>query len=369
MVRSTKIQIIPPADRRQEILDSIRLYRHVCRQIFAASALAEIAGGTIGWSEKNGEKFLNISTERESIKNLLKEVYGGEHSLHLYELRNFVRSDLAPNFLSFVWDSARRDVSSRWIARDPEIKATRGWLTVQGARGLAFFNHIGIGCPRATARPDLHEHCLNIKWDHSIGSVEFKIPKLDGGRYVIWKNLRDNTEGWRLGTIYLNERDGKCFLVVSYERPDPVADIDNSRILTVTVNEAHEEYITASCENKRFTGEKVSVVDALNWLARLDCVRLRYERQLAAAGRDKKSRAVIVKKLNSLTEKRANGQKTFNHLWTRRLVAHAVRTGCGTIVVQRMPEREMAGHPWGWNQFENFLRYKISEFGGDLKIV
>lgn len=369
MIKSTRFDVIAPDDKYRDVIDSIRLYRHICRQLFSASALAEIAGGSIGYSEKNDERFLTVSPNRDLARNLLQNVYGGRHSNHLYELRNFVRSELAPGFLSFVWDSARRDVSSRWLARDPELNATRGWLTIQGARGLAFFNRIGIGCPMATARPSFYDHNISLKFDQFVGYVEFKISKLDNGRYIIWKSLRDNVEGWKPGTMYLNERDGKIFITISYERPDPPAAINKSRVMNIVFNTDEPEFfITSSCSEGRYSAERISVVDAVSWLSRLEQVKFRYERQLAALGNQKKYRSVVTGRMNKLTKRRTDGQTGFNHLWTRRLVDYAVRCGCGTIAVKNLPERVLVNHPWAWSQFINFLRYKIEQLNGELKI-
>jgi hypothetical protein len=62
---------------------------------------------------------------------------------------------------SMRFDSIRRDVTTVWNSLDPEYtKAKRGWLALQGARGVAQFNWRGIGIPQATGRPKLDGYTL-----------------------------------------------------------------------------------------------------------------------------------------------------------------------------------------------------------------
>jgi len=368
--RSTKIDIIPPADKRQEIINSIRLYRAACRKAYSACSNAEMAGAEIICNDND----IKIKPNNESAKQILELAFGVTGKAHLYQVRIWIR-DLHPTWMSIVPESIHRDiVSPRWRAKDPEFpKATRGYLTLNGARAHASFMRVGIYFKNTVPKIRADRRCISLKWDYDIGEVDFNIPKLDGSRYGIWKNLCEQKEGWKPGGMFLSEKDGKLFLVLSFECPDPIADIDKEKTLTVTINkEEPENYITSSCENKRFTSDKISVLDAVNWLDKLNIVREKYLKQLAAAGINKrrnKHHKIVAKKMETQSTKRTNGQKSFNHLWTRRIIQHAVRTKCGTIVLSGLPEKEMLGHPWGWYQFREMLKYKITELNGKLQIA
>jgi hypothetical protein len=328
--------------------------------------MSEIAGSTIKYDEKG----VSVVPNSESSRRILTETFDKEGKYHLYQLRNFVRNDLAPTWMSFVWDSLRGDVSSRWKARDPEItKATKGWLVLQGARGLSMFTRIGIGFPSAVARPKIEGHDVTMKWDHDIGAVCFKLNKLDGGRYHVLKGVRDNLPGWKLGTVYLNERDNKLRLTVSYECPDPVKTLDPNNLMEITFTGVPNQYITVKGSGN-LEGDSISVVEALGQLQQLNIKRDRWESRRAAVGNPRKAWGskplwdATQKVVGVVTERRSNAIKTRNHLWTRRLVEDALRWQCGSVKINNMPERELLGEPWNWSQFRQFLEYKITENGG-----
>ena len=357
--RSFKLDLIPPSEQRFQIVASIRKYRTVCRQVYSAVAMAKMASADI---QDNGDE-IRITPQPNSEIELLTSTFGRNPQ------RTINKNDLHPTALAFVWDSMRRDVASRWKSKDAEFpKATRGWLTLNGVRGFARFNRIGIGCPVLTARPEFREHSLFIKWDHEIGPVEFKIPRLDGGRYSIYQNIRDNTPGWKLGTLYLNERDGRVFATVSYSRPDKKDKLDPTKNLTVTFSDNPEKFITVAGPG-RYDRDELSAVEAASWLDELNAVRRRYETRRAAVGNPNKpwgsrtSWRAVQSRLSKNTGRRENGVKTRNHLWTRRIVDRASAWSCGKIVVSNVPET-LFERPWKWSQFVQFLEYKIAECGG-----
>lgn len=371
MKRSIVIDVVPPKEKYREIINSIKLYRAACRKAYSACSNAEMAGAEIIYDEDD----IKIKPNSDKAKQILELAFGVSGKAHLYQLRLWLR-DLHPSWLSIVPEAIHREmVSPRWRAEDPEFpKTTRGYLTLNGARAHARFMNVGIYFKNTAYKISAENRCLTFKWDFDIGEVDFKIPKLDGGRYIVWKNLCEKKEGWKLGGIFLSERivekKSKIFAVISYECPDPISDLNLENVLTVTVNPNDpENYITASNEDKRFTSEKISILDALNWLDKLDIVREKYKLQLAAVGHNKKHRKVIKNKINNETEKRSNGQKNYNHLWTRRIIQHAIRTKCGTIVLNDLPEEELMNHPWGWYQFKEMLKYKITELKGKLQII
>ena len=374
MNRAIKIDIIPPKepeDLRRKIISSIREYRATARMMFSACTMAEMAGATI---THDSEDNLKIIPNNDKVKLILNNVfdYPGEKCWHLYQLRTFVLEEQNTTWKSFVWDAVRSDVASRWRAPDTQFpKAKRGYLVVQGARAIARFNNIGIGMPRETARFKFHDHIFEVGWDKQIGNVQFVIPKLDSARYYVLRNLKNETVGWKTGTVYLNERDGKTFLQISFTRPDIEKNIDTDKVLNVEFAPDIENFICVYTD-KRNEADKISFAETLQWLDKISIVQKKYENERASCGNkhrkwgNKKAWNSIQDKIENLSKLRINGCKTRNHLWTRRIIENAIRYNAGTIKIVNVPERELFGHPWGMFEFKNFLKYKIEELGGAL---
>jgi hypothetical protein len=159
--RSLRLDLAVDGDQRyQPILDSIRRYRAACRQLFAVLGLAQAATARI----EEAQSSLRLQPASDAAKLALAAALGaaridkgervrGEGQSYQvqvgsglgYELRDYFQQSLYPDALSFVWDSARRQVISHWTAGDAEFpQASRGWLVLQGGRGLAEFRRVGI---------------------------------------------------------------------------------------------------------------------------------------------------------------------------------------------------------------------------------
>lgn len=356
MNRSIKIDIISPPEMRSKIIASIRQHRFACRQFYSLLTLSELAGAK---SEMN--------------EDVVKIIPDKEHQFLTYiknPERAVIKNELLPTAMSFVWDSCKGAVETCWKSKDVEFpKATRGYLTLNGARDIAFFNRIGIACPRLTAKPKFEEHSLFLKWDHEIGEVEFKVPRLDGARYYVYRNLRENVEGWKMGTLYLNERDGKIFAGVSYSCPDVKTEINKERILNISFTEDPENFIKIFGPDGVSNYDTISAAEAVAWLDELSAIRKKFESQKRATGNPRKPWGsskqwkTVQSKLSHNTERRDNGVTSRNHLWTRRIVSRAQSWNCGTIAVNNLPE-SIFGRQWQWYQFKTFLEYKIAEIGG-----
>lgn len=371
MKRSIVINVLPEnLNVRRKIIDSIRLYRAAARKAFAACAMAEMAGAEI--IERDGD--LKIIPHTDGAKTILKSAFGVDGKAHLYELRLWLR-ELHPTWMSIVPESLHRDiVSPRWRAKDPEFpKATRGYLTLNGVRGMAQFNKTGIYFKNTI--PRIAERTVTLRWDYDIGDVVLKIIDMDPSRWHVWKNIVDKTEGWKLGGTYLKERDGKLILIIGYECPDKEQSLDSGRVLCVEFTDNPELFITTHTEDKKFSGDAISVSGAMAWAKEIESIRGAYLQRLASYGSPRKRwgskrlRAGVCARLERLTARRANGEKSHNHLWTRRIVENAIRCKTGRVVVVNTPEREMFGIFWGWYQFKQMLKYKIEEVGGKIEFV
>jgi hypothetical protein len=382
--RSVTFDVFAPDNQRQAVLNSIRKYRAVCREVYAALLLAQTAAAEL--EEKDSSLCLKPNGDASKIalaaalgvakiaRSEEPKVRGEGQKFTVqigsglgYELRDYVLKELWPTALSYVWDSIRRDVTTVWTSADPEYtKAKRGWLALQGARGIAQFNWRGIGIPQATGRPKIDGYALVLKWDHDLGAVTFKLPRLDGGRQYVWANLRDRTDGWKVGTVYLNERDGRIKVTVSYSKPAQAASVDPSRICTVKLIADRETLLRITGPDAEQTYDTIHSADVVSWLERHTTKKLHHDAARASCGSPsrawgyRKGWKATQQRVNRLTVLRVNQVKTMNHNWARRIVSRAVAWRCGKIEIEEPPEN-LAGFPWNWSQFRDLLRYKAQE--------
>lgn len=374
MKRSVRIDIYPDKENRFVVINAIRLYRAACRKAYAACSLSEMAGSEISVKAMKSpntddpvqqQLVIKPTPRAKKILSLAYEIHG---KAHLYELRGWIR-ELHPSWLSFIPESIHRDmVSPRWRAKDPEFpQASRGFLTLNGARAVARFVNVGIYFKNTVFKLDPDARKIVLKWDRDLGPIEFKIGKLDLGRYNLWRNICAGKSGWKAGGIYLTERDGKIFLIVSYECPDPKKSLLKRQVLTVKFTGDIKNYITISSSSESYA-RKISCADAVALMEKFAATKARFENQLSAAGVCRRHRKIVSVKVRNLSLRRVNAEKDFNHVWSRAIINRAIRDRCATIIMVNRPEREFVPSiPWSWNQFETFLNYKISEIGGQLK--
>jgi hypothetical protein len=239
--------------------------------------------------------------------------------------------------MSFVWDSCRRDVMAVWSSKDPDYPAaSRGWLALQGARGVAMFMRHGISFPVATARPKLANHTLTLNWDRDIGPVEFIIPKLDAGRWVPWKSLVEQAEGWKPGTIYLSEREGKVFATVSYERPIAGENVDPARKLRLHFGETQDQFLRLEGPDGASTYDVISAQSFVAYLLRALKRRQKLEERRGSCGSprqpwgQRQAYQVETEMLARQAAERSKRAADWNHAWTRRVLTRAVDWRCGT---------------------------------------
>lgn len=381
--RSVTLDLSVSDDHYQPVLDAIRRYRMCCRQVYAAVLLGETAGAEI----TDGEASLRLTPRSERAKVTLGAALGsasitkqeqtgtrGEGAGFKvnvgkglgYECRSWVLQELYPTALSFVWDSIRRDVTTVWTSGDPEFpKAKRGWLALQGARGVAQFHWRGIGFPVATARPKLSGHAITLKWDRELGPVEFSVGKLDAGRWYVWKQVCAAADGWAAGTLFLNERDGKIRCSISYTRPDVVSQVDQCRVCRVRMR---ADDILLVGPDGETTYDTISTVEARERLTELRVRRGRWERRRESLGSLRKPWGMhrswrgVQEHLSALTLQRERFQADCNHAWSRRVLSRALAWRCGVVEVEEFPDG-IGPHPWSWPQFAANLKYKTAVRG------
>lgn len=366
--RSTTIDLFAPKDRLRQIVTSIRHYRATLRQIYSALTMAQMAGAKIAVETDD----IRVSPNRDAAQLILANAFGHDGKALGYQMRQWVLNEAAPSWYSHTWDSLRRDLEIAWKAQDPKLNASRGWLTLQGARDVGQFNRRGIGIPAIRVK-GLRQHLLVLAWDKQVGTVEFRVPRLNGGRYIVWKSLRDKEEGWKLGTVYLNEHNGRICATISYTRPDNVQDTDPKRVLSVAFDaDATDAFVKLRGPDSR-ERDTLSAVEAIAWLQQLRARRTAIEQRKAATGNPRRrwGSARLYRQtqelLSRVTRQRTNGVSHRNHLWTRRVISRAIAWRCGTIDVMPLPGN-LCGQEWPWSQWQQYIDYKAKETGITVNI-
>jgi len=369
--RNVRIDINLDGDLYKQVRDQINLYRAVCRKVYSACAIAEMAGSKFEFDEKGSLKVVPSSKE---VDQMIRSVFGGTGGKGgaFYGIRQFARS-FHPSWKGIMGESIQYSVvGPKWTAKDAEKKrATHGFLVLNGARNFAQFNRIGI--PIKNTEVKFGDRSLIMKWDFKIGPVEFRIAKMDASRHYKWRNIQNGA--WKLGTVYINvDSDGKLFLLVSYTQPIEDRQLDSEKTMMVSFSDDPELFINCSGQ-KSFEGDVISVFEAINGLSSILSTAQKYEKCGVSAGNprkvwgSKKIYSGVTKKMRKLSRRRSNYVQYRNHLWTRRITDNAQRWNCGKVVVVNCPSGEMFEHPWQWYQFRQFLEYKLGEIGSSVSFV
>lgn len=366
------------AEIKRKIKNSIKLYRSIGRKIFTGAIMAKMATSEIRYKKD----YLEVISKKDTVDQILNLAYGGNFKKgKLYGIKPLVK-ELAPTWLGFVDCSIRGDIYSALKRKDPEfVKASRDWLTINGIRGIGWFKRLGIGCPVATARPKLYKNKLKLKWDHEIGEVEFTIPKLDIGRYLVWKAVRDGI--YKLGTIYLNfnDKNGKLKAVISYSIPEEQkieADPDKRLIINFSKDNP-EEFINMTYTDGKKTKsiDSISVTEPINWAKELKIQQKKLLDRKGSIGSpykpwgSKRLSKGITKRQNNLTKRTEDGKKYYNHLWSKRVATRAEHHKVKYVILTDTPEGKILQGTkyetqWQIYQFKKFLEYKLQEKGIEL---
>jgi len=248
------------------------------------------------------------------------------------------------------------------------------WLGLQGARAFARFNGIGIGFPQSSkpgrkyaSQAQIEGHSLTLFWDKALGAVQFHLLTMDPGRWHTWTRIRDGS--YEAGTIYVNERRGKLRLTVTYQKPVHAANVQEKLRARLQLRETVLQ-LTATR-----VADEIGLDHAVGALNRFRARREDLERRRASCGNSRapwgfrKGWKVDQDVLSRLTRRRLQFQKDQNHAWTRRIASRLMKWGCGVVEVEIVEKAEIAGHPWNWHEFKQFLQYKVEEIGGKVVIL
>ena len=360
------------------ICASIDLYRAVSKKAFAAIAMAATAGGSIKITDESNLKVSHEKGLLGKTKEILALAFGVSGKAAGYELRDFIKQEEMPSVLSFVFDSCRSDVVRAWSHPDPEFSTktkniSHGWLMLQGRRAFSRFDKVGIEMPRLSARPKLMEKSVIVKWDHSIGLVEFHV-KLPGNMFWKYKNIRDGE--WKPGTMrlgyrYKNGSNGQkhkqLILIMSYKMPEKVVEGIKDRVMHVEFTDDPENAIVMYCEDKFHYSDKIDVSEAIVWNKELSILTDKFKTQRSSVGSkfrrwgSNKILKVVNNRSENITKRKIEGKKYRNHLWTRKIVSRAFSWGCGHIIINNLPSGILCGMEWSIFEFEAILRYKVED--------
>lgn len=396
----------------QRIISSIREYRAALRHCYGILAASRAAGASISWSEDNctlkpnaapGLLIAALATDQAKVTKDQPQPgearvrgEGDSYTVQIgrgacYEIRTEL-SRMLTNSMSFVIDSARRDLHTAWTAGDPEHpKASRGWLTLQGSRGLAQFNNRGIGFPMATAKPKFGDHGIELKWDKAVGAVDFRFSRLDPESWRTYSAIREAGLGgsgdgliYKPGTVFLSERYGKIFVLLTYSRPPRSQELDRSRTCRVEFRGTGDTLCTIAGPDGDKTFEVIDSAGVLGWLQQLLQAKLALEKRRAAYGSPsrpwghRRGWLKAQQVLNGYTLQRERSVHDHNHRWSARILTRAVAWRCGKLVIGKLPERlggmagaggvvnPETGHPWNWSDLKGKLVYKCEELGVEL---
>ena len=383
---------------KQQILNSIKLYRHAGRQLVGTFFTACAAGASV--QEKKGD--LVIKPENARARQILDLAMDKSGKLEMYSCRDVVLQHWAKGsgkgggkgggntsrWHSYVWDSLRRKVWSLWQAKDPQFqKAARGWLVLQGVRRLPVMNGIGIETPAVYVRK-LDHHSVELQWDHEIGPVTLHFTKLDGGRWAVWKAILEDR--YKIGSVTLNYRRTKkgpqLKLYMPYKYRRKKRDISPKRSIEVSFD--HDTGITVTMLEGKHDSQAAVPPDDLRKvvlpfaaaISGIDQLKTQDETLLAklrACGNRGECRRgqgcpaaanAFVARRKKVSLQRERRVKDWNHRWTSRIAAVAESWQCGKCVLFDIPET-IRKRPWQWFHFQQMLQYKLHELGCTMDVV
>lgn len=388
-MRTFSVEIYPATEDQEgrvaikrDLLNGLNQYRHVCRQLLSRCALAQAAGATV--SIKKG--YLQVKCPpKKTAEQLLALATGGKTSNNLmYPCREQVK-EMAPTWASYLHDQVLADVKTLWTGKDPHIPTSYGSLFLNSERRLKQLTSLPITLHRTKAKIKFENHRVAFEWDKAIGPVEWKVRRLDGGRYGRWRAIcegklehrslkvrakRSREFGWRvfLDIPFVSDVKPKKL------NPKRVAELNflDTGDMVLTLRQGHRSSKGIPVDDVR--KEAISVAAAI---AGVDQKKIQDERLLMllrACGRrgecrrgegNSKAARSYSRRREGLSISRAKQVKSWNHAWSKRVVARLVNWDCGGLIVFDVPAT-LNARPWQWHQFQESLKYKCEDAGVKL---
>ncbi len=404
------------------VLRSIRAHRWLYRVLASYAGMAESMASVPAVKAGGFRVKIDAPVARELMRVVAGAVApsGAPESRSsgkpYYELRNVfsggvekLRAEGIADFPSHVWDCMVVDLTASHRKKDPDLNGLPRYIRqasggVDGLRAARAGIRVMRSCGRNYAEmreyPDGRKEII-LDWDRLLGPVTFVLEgevkdgektfsrKPDTGAAWIFHKLTSGE--WKWATPTLNERDGKFFINVPYVRPFDKAETDPSQVLEVSFmprpgEELRDEgrMLSDGEVEKTFfihcrkagVGSRVyriPVDDAVMALDRVQALHQKRELERDCCRRERKAskKKALRRKVEALTRKRSNIERTTNHRWARDAVNAAIKWGCGTIRVYGPPKGKvdafgnggLLGHSWNWCQFKNYVEDKAAERG------
>ena len=370
MIRSLKIEVYPKEKTDwPKIRAMFAEYRAALRKAFAAHALTECAAAEIIPPKGKRNTVLKATQLAGKIR---RQLWGGkseQRGVHPFMI------EALPSFNGMARDCATTFIMDSWKSNDPEFPtAPRGYLIMQGARKFAVMGNADIRVRKTHTKMNEHGISLCIFADQS--SLELKVKTLDPGRWGRWKKVVKGD--LKCGDpIRLGLRDGNLFLYVPFHEEDAgPREIDATRIMEVSFGDTKERAICLSLRegHKTLLDEIVHCeIDANGAWAGLLRQNMQKEKCTAerkACGRrgqiggigHERGYDATTGRLHRLTVGRDNFCKTWNHVWTKRIVKQAHDWRCGKAQVFG-PPADLCSESWPWADFRAKLDYKAKAMG------
>lgn len=376
-------------DRSGAVIESLQAYRFAAAQVAAVMASIQFMGADIAFV--NGK--LVIRQRSDAVKTLMATMFGDRGSGMSYNMCEFVKSDvLQRRYKCFVWENIKDAMNRAWTAPDPDpdVFPRRGQLILESRRDIAAFKRLGITIApqhHKLCRPDLraeykieesgikNRSMLSLYWDEVLGPVTFRVKKLESGRWAILNRIFNGEYASRSITLTCDAHSREIFLLWTYEVPRQVCkEIDPETELHVSLGAGG--FVTYVYRKDR----PLELVERMRNDGLLTAAVVQFIDQMSA--RQSKLKAIIncsraqpavVEKFSrirdALTTKRDNLAKHYNHLWSKWLVALAIKWRCGKILFKKpklglCSDPNIEGHrPWQWSNFVFDLQYKAKHVG------
>lgn len=376
-VHEKGIRLTPNSERSKHILaTAMGMTIHPYTKAAVTKALKTIATllGSLETREKLSDtqagrldEMLFSLSDAASRRNWAEDVCD-QGAAEAYEMRDWVLNELLPGWEPWVFDGIRRECLAVFNSKDPEFpKATRGWLMMQGARKLAFFNRIGIEFPLAHATPEFGSNTIALQWQKE-KVFTFKLMSHDTGRWSKWQAIRDKKA--EIGQPILSERDGRIRISIPIKSEGRDRGTDPTRCARVFLE--HGEIKTIAGNSR----DKVGIAAAVNQMLRLKKQSNHFEASKRPTGSPvkkwgaKKAYRSEADCLRTITVRRTHALQDWNQRWTRRIIDFVVREGCG-VLTMIMPAKEeiKLNVPWSWAHFRDCLTYKCARVNVEFKVM
>ena len=224
----------------------------------------------------------------------------------------------------------------------------------------------------------MNNHSIDAFWDHSIGKVKFYIKKLDN--HTRWKYAKILNGEWEMRTMYLKTRKktddtGRkktvIEMILSFKAPkeEKPKNVDLRKPMYISFTDDPENAIVMATDGKFYEADKISAVEAFNWLDEISFKKKKLEKQKESVGNSvrawglKRPYKTITGRIAHLTKTTEEGKKYRNHAWSKRVVATAIRHCAGHIVITNLPKKVWQNYEWALYQLKSMLIYKAGKVG------